>query len=213
MNSATILNSINHCVFLKNRDGTYQWVNEQFAKIAGIPSDKIVGLTDNDLIWNAQAEYFRTTELSVLEGESFCNIERTITGAQGVTKIILSLSPYRSDTGEILGVIGNFFNCAQQFFIVQSNGTFQNNRFFLEFTNQWLTTEELRVLYYVFQGFTAKKIAEKTNKSVRTADYHLENIKNKMGCQKKDEIIEVAMRHGIFWDIISAPHQFDDQDI
>jgi len=212
MNAATILNSINHCVFLKNRDGKYLWVNEPFAKIAGIPSNKIVGMTDSDLIWNEQAEYFRNAELSVLDGEPLVNIERTITSAQGVTKIILSISEYKSDDGETIGVVGNFFNCAQQFFIVQSNGTFQDNKFYLEFTKEWLTAEELRVLYYLFQGFTAKKISDKTKKAVGTVGFHIENIKNKMGCQHKNEITEVAMRHGVFFDIISAPH-LDDQDI
>lgn len=213
MNLEKILNSINHSVFLKDASGKYIWVNDQFAKFAGVRAEKIIGLTDDDLVWSGQADYFRASNASVLSGESIVNVERTITSAEGITKIILTLSPYRSETGQIVGVLGNFFDCSQQFFVIQSNGTFQNNRFFLDFTDQWLTTEELRVLYYLFHGFTAKKIVEKTNKSLGTVGYHLDNIKNKMGCQKKDEIIEVAMRHGIFWDIISAPHQFDEQEI
>lgn len=213
MNLATILNQINHSVFIKDKNGTYIWVNEQFAQFAGLEAEKIIGLTDQDLVWSEQAAYFKTANESVLQGNQFTNIERTITSSKGVTKIIISLTPYRDESSEIVGVLGNFFDCSHQFFVIQTNGTFQNNKYFLQSTQQWLTTEELRVLYYHFHNFAVNKIAEKTNKSEHTVSFHLENIKQKMGVQKKNEITKVAIKTGVFWDITTAPHRFAEQEI
>ena len=47
-----------------------------------------------------------------------------------------------------------------------------------------------RISRYVFRGSTVKTVAQKLNLSPRTVELYLDNIKNKLGCAKKSEVLE-----------------------
>lgn len=59
-----------------------------------------------------------------------------------------------------------------------------------------LTKKQESCLFLLIRGKTVKEIAKTLGVSPRTIECHLDAIKNKLNCQKKSEIIEVAIDHG-----------------
>ena len=72
----------------------------------------------------------------------------------------------------------------------------KRERFYLgrEFYNEYLTKTELVVLQHILLGKTAMSIADDMNISRRTVEYHTENLKLKMQCKTKGEIIAKAIK-------------------
>ncbi len=55
-----------------------------------------------------------------------------------------------------------------------------------------LTTKERECLKFVGEGYTSKEIARYFNLSPRTVEWHVENIKHKLGVDKKTDLIKVV---------------------
>lgn len=62
------------------------------------------------------------------------------------------------------------------------------------FGNEYLTLREVEVLKYVILGYTAKRIALKLNISFRTVETYIANLKFKLRCNTKAEIIERVIK-------------------
>ena len=60
-----------------------------------------------------------------------------------------------------------------------------------------LTPQEYRVLQSISRGFTVKAAAESLDISSRTAEYYLDNIKNKSGLTRKEELIKLFLNQGL----------------
>lgn len=203
-----ILDAMDQYVFYKDREGVYLYANEPFSRIAGVasPAD-IVGKRDCDLVWKQQAEHYEATDKAILAGKPCYRSEEIQDRANGSTRIIITRLPFRSECGNHIGILGNFFDCDNRLFL-ETTGSFDEskNRLHLEFVPEWLSVTEVRVCFYVIHGFSAQRIAEKTGTSVSTVRFHIENIKNKMQCDNKNEIAEVAMKTGIAWKIFTLQH-------
>ncbi len=52
-----------------------------------------------------------------------------------------------------------------------------------------LSTQELNCIFFLLNNKTTKEIASKINVSQRTAEAYLENIRNKTGCQSKQDLL------------------------
>ena len=59
-----------------------------------------------------------------------------------------------------------------------------------------LTEREKQVVFYLLRGKTSKAIAEVLHISKRTSDFHIENLKLKLGCNNKEALIEKLMVEG-----------------
>lgn len=59
-----------------------------------------------------------------------------------------------------------------------------------------LSKRELECLRYLLLGNTSNTIANCLGLTKRTIDFYIGNIKNKMGCANKSELIISAMKHG-----------------
>jgi PAS domain S-box-containing protein len=206
-----VLDRIDQFVFLKDTRGIYRYANEPFAKIAGLhsPAD-VVGKSDYDLSWCIDADLWSLGDSEVLAGKAIVRAEETYRNAGGDLKIIITRAPYRKDDGEIIGVLGNFRDCTGQL-ILETSGTFDEDkhRLHLEFVPEWLSAAEVRICFYLIHGFSAPRISEKTGTSVSTVRFHIDNIKNKMHCKNKSEIVDITMRTGIAWKIFSLQHVED----
>lgn len=203
-----LLDSIDQYVFCKDRSGVYIYANEPFSRIAGFEDTKdIVGKTDFDLVWKSYAQKYQASDRQVIEGSSVDRKEHIQLRKEGSTRIIITKRPFYSDNGEVIGVVGNFYDIEDKL-VVDTSGEFdeQRRRLYLEFNNEFLSFSEVKICFYLIHGFTAAKIAEKTNIAVSTVRYHIDNIKNKMGCGNKSEIPAVAMKTGIAWKILSLQH-------
>ena len=204
-----ILDNIKQCVYIKDREGIYIYANAAFAAAAGMEAIDILGKSDYDLTWHNQADYFRDDDANVLSGANLINVERFQTRKGGLKKIILSLQPYYL-CEELVGVLGNFFDC-ESHLLLETKGIFDNNKLFLEFVPEWLSAAEIRICFYLLHGFSASRISGKTGTAVSTVRYHIENIKTKMQCDSKNEIAETAIRTGVAWKIFSLQHYLTEE--
>lgn len=59
-----------------------------------------------------------------------------------------------------------------------------------------LSKRELECLFFLLRGKTAAQIADILFLSKRTVENHLANIKTKLGCNKKSELIDVGIMNG-----------------
>lgn len=73
------------------------------------------------------------------------------------------------------------------------------DRYYLgeEFENAYLTQKEMTCLHWMLLGKTAEETAMIENNALKTVQYHLENIKLKLKCQKQTQIIKLVFELGL----------------
>jgi len=71
----------------------------------------------------------------------------------------------------------------------------QNNK------NFYLTQAEIKCIYHLMQGLTAKSIARELNISHRTVETHVKRIRNKLGVTNKTDLIKYMKRTSFLADI------------
>jgi LuxR family transcriptional regulator len=71
---------------------------------------------------------------------------------------------------------------------------FPNEIFMPAFGLVKISPQEWRCFAYLSKHYTTPEIAEKLGLSVRTIETHLNNLKNKLGCFRKTELFELALR-------------------
>ena len=106
-----VFDSIPSRVFWKNRDSVYLGCNRQFARDAGLDDVRmIVGKTDLDMPWKAQAERFRASDTQVMEsGKPKLAYEKQQTNADKKTIwISANKVPLTDIDGEIIGILGAY---------------------------------------------------------------------------------------------------------
>ena len=59
-----------------------------------------------------------------------------------------------------------------------------------------LSKRQSQCLYYVLRGKSAAAIAKILGLSPKTVEYYIDEIKNKMRCQNKSELIEKSIEKG-----------------
>ncbi|WP_058493097.1 PAS and helix-turn-helix domain-containing protein [Legionella worsleiensis] len=72
-----------------------------------------------------------------------------------------------------------------------------------------LSERETECFFYLLRGHSAKSVSTKLNLSVRTVESYLENIKNKLNCTTKSELIEKAYSLGYLHIIPKALFQIN----
>ncbi|HPD47722.1 MAG TPA: PAS domain S-box protein [Anaerohalosphaeraceae bacterium] len=106
-----VLDTINVRVFWKDNDLRFRGCNQLFAMDAGVSSpEEIVGKTDFDLPWKAQAPVYRRDDRQVIEsGEPKLNYEEPQTTPEGKS-IWLKTSkiPLRDANGRVVGMLGTY---------------------------------------------------------------------------------------------------------
>lgn len=61
-----------------------------------------------------------------------------------------------------------------------------------------LTKRETQCLYLLLKGKTSREIGQIWNRSIRTIQRHVENIKIKLSCRTKSELIGKVLEEGLF---------------
>ncbi len=105
----TLVESIPARVFWKDRNSRYLGCNTAFARDAGVASPaEVVGRTDGDLGWRAQAELYRAHDREVMAtGVARLGYEEPQTTPAGATIWLrTSKVPLRDERGEGIGVLG-----------------------------------------------------------------------------------------------------------
>jgi PAS domain S-box-containing protein len=106
-----IVDNIPRAIFWKDKDLYFIGCNIAFAKIAGVRSTQdIIGKSDYDMSWSAQAEAYRKDDQEVMnKRESKLNIEEVNTNSTGEeTWVLTSKVPIINRKEEVVAILGMF---------------------------------------------------------------------------------------------------------
>lgn len=95
-------------IFVKDSELNYILCNDLYAKDLGIEPDKIMGKTDYDLHPKELADEFRAIDSEVMENGAIKDWEEKIHSHNKEIWIHIIKTPFRSDNGDISGVMGIF---------------------------------------------------------------------------------------------------------
>lgn len=177
-----IINQMDGYIGWKDKAGNYLGCNHNFANILQLNSiDEIIGLNDRDLIDYEHDSY----------QFHYQNDQAALSG-QTVRCIHHSQHPYDGSYYHVVkkplqhqnNIIGIIFHCQQLTNSVRNNlNPFK------------LSNRELECLKYLQNGDTSIIIAAKTGLAKRTIDFYIENIKNKMGCRTRTQVILKSLKY------------------
>jgi len=114
----TVVNSVPHTIFWKDRNSIFLGCNELFAKLSGLNSPKdIVGKSDYDLPWSKEQsdQYIAVDKEVILSGQPKLNIEEFQTLKDGTDTILLtSKVPLHDGQGNITGILGIYTDITER---------------------------------------------------------------------------------------------------
>ena len=113
----TVLDTIPHGVFWKDRNSIYAGCNKTYAREAGLAGpEELIGKSDDDLPWRASAELFRAEDRRILAtGAPMIGVEQLVERNDGrrVWERVNKVPLYDAD-GSIRGILGTFEDITSQ---------------------------------------------------------------------------------------------------
>ncbi len=192
---STILNKIINMdalpfnAFQKDLQGRYINCNDRTAISAGFNSkNDLIGLTDleNKFIQKKCVENFKRNDQQVIATQETSFFTEPVSFTNKLKVVALSQKAPLIHENKIIGSFGFSF-------VIKKNDIADLFSILLNFSMPAdfnLTRRELSVIQHLIKNRTAKQIAQLLKISARTAEQHIENIKNKFGVTRKQEIIE-----------------------
>lgn len=208
------LNKIIDClpgaIGIKDLNSTYIAGNNELAMHMGYDNpEKIIGLKDTD-IKNQMAELasdFIQQDKTVVEHgeEQHIDIGRY---CDGEIQIHFSTKkPLYDEENQIIGTIFSCFKMQNTNLFILKDHLEINRPGFYEIGGLYdkynLSSRESECLFFLIRGYTAKEIARRLNLSAKTIEYYIDQIKSKLSCLKKSELIEKAIDIGFIFNIPS----------
>jgi DNA-binding CsgD family transcriptional regulator len=121
---------------------------------------------------------------------------------KGIRHILVSKWPFTDSNGKIIGTVGSCIDITF-FRIIKCHESCASDDDYIylgkEFNNEHITKAERAVMTYILLGYSAERIGRNLIKSIRTVHLHTDNIKSKLKCAKKEDIIETAFRLGLMY--------------
>ncbi len=204
--SNSILYALEQSPFLmvaKDINLEFTSANRRWLNAAGFDNEElIIGKQDTDCAWAEKTHLYLQHEADTLNNIVYTSIQPTLLSSGEQIWMNNYKFPIIDDKNKIQGIMV----IAHVIEIPSWNKTLcqldEKNRFNLEqyfigkpvFEN--LTKRESEVLFFIARGKSTKCIANILNISSRTVEKHVENIKIKFNCRKKNEIIDYAISQG-----------------
>ncbi|MEL6341952.1 MAG: ATP-binding protein [Myxococcota bacterium] len=113
----SVIHSIPHRVFWKDRNSVFLGSNLKFAQDAGVGTpDALIGKTDYEMSWAEQAERFRRGDREAMDrGEPMLNFEEPQDRPDGSQAVLLtSKVPLRRPDGEVYGILGMYVDITER---------------------------------------------------------------------------------------------------
>lgn len=102
-----ILNNIPDAAWLKDKNGKYIAINEQFFKLITLTSEEIIGKTDYDISPKELADFYLEGDKQVMETKQRIKIEEQITDRDGnIRWAETTKTPIFNSAGEVVGTTG-----------------------------------------------------------------------------------------------------------
>ena len=110
----SLIDNLEQAVFLKDRAGFFRAANPNFCANLGLVEADLLGKTDHDFFPPELAAKYRTDDLEVMTaGTVLRREEKTLIGGRLRTVRVIK-TPVRDQVGEILGVLGIFWDVTDQ---------------------------------------------------------------------------------------------------
>ena len=112
----SLVEQLPQCVFCKNQDGQFTFINGRFSEQTGLSPDQILGRTDFDLFEPGLAAKYHQDDLRVMEsGQVWTGVERhRFPGAVGERIVEVIKWPLQAGHGQIIGVQGMFWDVTER---------------------------------------------------------------------------------------------------
>ena len=196
-----ILTDLPLYIFAKDKNFKYLFCNEKVAEAAGVDSpQQIIGKTDYEVICKKYADSYRKTDIQILNSKTRVNIQEVIIHSQGIPDVFVTKTQLMDGDENCIGIIG-FSIDITGYCLTKKKGNFdpEKQRFYLgePFCNVYLTRRELEVFRYLLCGYTLNKISFLLKISPKTTRWYICNLKIKLQCQSKSEIMSMAIQHGL----------------
>lgn len=206
------INNLPTLTWIKDINFKYTAVSNRLVRLLGCIHENILcGFDDFTQPWAQFAELYRDEDKQVLAGKSFAFLHPAKLFSGKDIVIVSRKYPFYNQNNEIQGIIGNvtiassphllknIFELRNADFEIVSPNSLDSSRYKIGYPNFYsiLSKRESACLFYLIRGKTAQEIASRLYISKRTVEKHLENIKNKLNCNKKSEVIEKALESGL----------------
>ena len=214
--NAEMIHFINQCPGMVGYLDTQHKVlmlNNVAVKLLGFKSlDHAIGKTSFDIPSKAAecaAQYFAQDEF-VLKNEKNLQVLDISEYSDGSIHIWLTnKSLLRNEVGDKVGVFyytHEINTTAVELLFKQLVGSLSSatsTTYWLNENNysDLLSERQNECLFYLIRGKSCREIAAILALSPRTIETHVEEIKNKLGCKNKSEVIEKAIENGLLYSI------------
>jgi DNA-binding CsgD family transcriptional regulator len=206
--SQLILQQIPGCVAWKDKDLKYRGANKNLlASMKLRHLEELLGLADHELLLNTPQlnAQFRQQDLLALSGHSL-EIIHDLENFQDNTTYFLKKAPLRDEQNQIIGLIYHCTAWSQPNLLTSLRRIDQKYQAAANVPAYYnletyhnpaeLSKRELECLFLQLRGKTVKQIAEILDLSKRTVESYIDNLKAKLGCQNKAELLVAAMLKG-----------------
>lgn len=179
-------------IYWKNLKGYYLGSNDLMREKVGVSSaTDLLKLTDDDFDIPEVPKWKQEDKLVIQSGRPI-QLYNEATLPTGKIKFLTIKTPLFDQDKKIVGVFG----FSQ--YIEETNPPSLSVLPRVGINDFNLTTREHTCLYYLVKGKTAPEIAIALFISKRTIEKHIANIKEKMQCRTKSELIDKAIHCGIY---------------
>lgn len=184
--------------------------NEIFLKYAGAKTyDQVIGKTDSELVWADNADIYRKHELDALSGHNYSTIIpqcfKKKKNYSVDNLLFLHTKLQKTDSkGYVTGVYVRAVeiinqNASSLINLLSDKSPIERNIFYLGKNNsiENLSKRQSEVLFYLSIGKANKAIAKILGLSVRTIEYYVDILRNKLKCRTRWELIDFAIEKGV----------------
>lgn len=185
-------------VYCKDIKGNYLEVNQRFLENAGLNSHQVaLSMTDYDFWELHQAQYMRVNDDEVYQSEKPKTIIESAKVGNETQFFLSHKMPIFTRKNKKIGVFGQSTRidptqselCKPIFHEIKPMPlTLIHN----------LSKRQLQCLYHLAMGKTAKQIAKQLDLSHRTVEFYIDNIKKKLDCYSRSELITKALKLNLF---------------
>ena len=160
--------------FIKDQDGKYVFVNQITIQTTGFENESaLIGSTDFDLPWREQALQIYNNDQKIIQcAQADTYIEFGELEDKSINYYLSYKLPYCNHR-KVIGV--------------------QGYSILIENKKNQLSKMQVECLYYFVLGMTSKEIARKLSLSSRTVEHYIENIKIKLNCSSRSELVTQAL--------------------
>lgn len=209
-----LLRQLPGLIVVMDKNSKFLYSNRYTAELFGYTDeDNMVGIDAYGMKCPAveSAPQFIHQDRTVIESGIELTMLDIHTYANGENKILITKkSPYMVEN-EIAGSICHCTEINAELLrhvcatLIQSDKKYYSNQnhsnrsYIVSKSNihKQLTDREMDCIFYLLRGNTMKKIAKYLNISPRTVETHLEQIKNKLNCGSKSDIVEQCLAEGM----------------